>query len=303
MNAKTQDQNNSRLIIIILSILLALLAAFTFYNMKTGKDKIEDLTEEKTAIKKGLDTKIAALNAAMTDNEQMNAELTEAKDNLIALRDSVVRIKNMDRKTINSINRRVSELEKVNQKLIREADSLRFANKQLIVENDSARADIERKSILIDEKMAENDSLNEVKNNLEEKVTLGSALSVGNVSSIAMKERNSGALKQTNVARRVDAFRTNFILRENAIAQSGLKKTYIVVTDAMGKVIGPQGTFTDVTGQELSYTDTTEVDYNNADVEVILLSNIPEDSLEEGIYVIKVYVENKLLGTNQVELK
>lgn len=303
MNATTQDRNNSRLIILILSILLALLAAFTIYNLKTGKDKIEDLTVEKTAIKKDLDDKIAALNAAMTDNELMNAELTEAKNNLVALKDSVDQIKTLDRRTINSINRRVKELEQINQKLIDEADALRLANTQLTIENDSAKADIERKSLLIEEKVAENDSLSAVKTVLEEKVMLGSALSISDVQSIAMKERSSGALRDTEVARRVDAFRTSYIIRENPLTEPGVKKTYIVIKDSAGNVIGSQGTFTDIDGQEVSYTDATDVEYFNSDVEVILVSNIPQDSLKKGTYTVQVYLENKLLGTTYVALR
>lgn len=303
MNATTQDKNNSRLIILILSILLALLAAFTIYNLKTGKDKIEDLTVEKTAIKKDLDDKIAALNEAMTDNELMNAELNEAKNNLIVLRDSIDRIKTLDRKAINSINRRVSELEQINKRLIEEADVLRLANTQLTVENDSARADIQRKAMLIEEQLAENDSLNSIKTELEEKVQLGSALSISQVQSIAMKERNSGALRDTEVARRVDAFRTSFVIRANPLTIPGVKKSYIVIKDASGNVIGSQGTFTDINDQEVSYTDSTDVEYANTDVEVILVSNIPQDSLEEGTYTVQVYLENKLLGTTSVALR
>lgn len=298
-----QKRDNSKTIIIILVALLALLAGFTMYNMKTNNNKVESLTSEKNAIKKDLNEKIAALDSAMTDNEQMNTELNVAKNNLIALRDSVIKIKNIDRRAINAINKRVADLEKVNKNLIREADSLRIANTRLTVENDSARADIERKEVIIEKQVATNDSLTNENLNLTDKVTKGAALSIGSIQTLAMKERRSGALKETNVARRVDVFKTNFVIRENPIAKEGLKKAYIVIEDASGKVIAPKGNFDDDSGQMIEYSDVTDVDYTNQDVDVIIITNVPEKSLDKGDYYIKVYLIDKLLGTKKVSLK
>ncbi|PID68493.1 MAG: hypothetical protein CR968_01465 [Flavobacteriia bacterium] len=303
MNAQNQDKNNSRLIILILSILLALLAVFTIYTMKSGKDKVQNLTTEKEAIKQELDEKIEALNVAMTDNEAINSELSQAKSNLLALRDSVDQIKKMDRKTINYLNRRLKDLERVNQRLISEADSLRYANQQLSIENDSARADIQRKAEVIVKKEMENDSLNNLATQLGEKVVIGSALTAGKITTIAMKERRSGTLKKTNRARKVDAFRTNFVLRENPLATAGVKKSYVVVKDGMGNVVGEQGTFVNASGEELAYTDEADVDYTNMDVEVVLISNVPEGSLTKGDYTLEVYMENRLMGSTSITLK
>ena len=118
-----------------------------------------------------------------------------------------------------------------------------------------------------------------------------------------MRERSNGTLKETTRAKRVDAFRVSFKIRENTIAESGLKKAHIVIQNAAGKIINSVGEFTDMTGLDISYSDATDVDYTNRDLEVILVTDIPEKNLEKGDYYIKVYLENKLLGTTKINLK
>jgi hypothetical protein len=112
-----------------------------------------------------------------------------------------------------------------------------------------------------------------------------------------------GKLKETTRAHKTDAFRVSFKIRENKIAESGMRKVYIVIKDASGKVLSRMGSFTDVNGLNVSYTDSTDVEYNNQDLEVITVTSINEEKLPKGDYYVSVYVENKLLGSTKIQLK
>lgn len=297
------QKNNSKTIITILSVLLAALAVFTIYNLKSSGDKIDDLTETKLQIQQDLDTKIAELDKAMTENTEMNSQLAETRDQLVVLRDSISQLTTIDRQSIKKLNLRIAELEKTKVRLLKDVDSLKVANQMLGVEIDSAHANIERQATAIQEKTVENEELSTQNTNLSEKVTKGAALKVSNVKAVALKERSSGKLKETEYANRVDAFKLTFLVRANAIAESGSKKVYIVIQNASGKVISQKDTFTDMSGQEVAYSDATDFNYENEDMEVIVITDVAANSLTKGDYYLKVYLEDKLLGTTKVSLK
>lgn len=299
----TKQNNGSKITIIILALLLAALAFFAYQNYVKNKDSEQALLEEKLQIQSDLDEKIAELDKAISENSIISDELTEAKNNIISFRDSVKDLKTLNYKIIRRYKHKLAVLEKANNKLLKVSDSLKIANYQLAVEVDSAHANIERQAVTIQKQHYKNDSLTAQNNNLSDKIAKGSALKISNVSAIAMKERNNGQLKETSRAKRTDAFRTNFKIRENAIAETGTRKVYIVIQDAGGKVLGGVESFTDADGQEIKYTDTTDVDYQNQDLEVITVTEVPENSVQKGDYYIKVYLESKLLGTTKIHLK
>ena len=295
--------NSSKITIIILAFLLALLAFFAYRNYQINKESEQNLIQEKLQIQSDLDKKIADLDKAIEENSTMEVELTEARNNIITFKDSVTNLKSLNYKIIRRYKNKLAVLEILNKKLLRESDSLIKANYNISIERDSAEATVIRQTSIIDVKTKVNDSLSVQNIDLNEKIALGAILQVSNVAVIAMRERNNGTLKETTRAKRVDAFRVSFKIKENAIAESGLKKAHIVIQNAAGKIINSVGEFTDMTGLDISYSDATDVDYTNRDLEVILVTNIPEKNLEKGDYYIKVYLENKLLGTTKINLK
>jgi hypothetical protein len=58
-----------------------------------------------------------------------------------------------------------------------------------------------------------------------------------------------------------------------------------------------------VNGQQIGFSDETDVNYDNNDLEVIAVTDIPQNSLSKGEYFIKIYLENRFLGSTKVTLK
>lgn len=301
---ETKAQNNSsKITIIILAILLAVLAFFAYKNYINNKESEQILTEEKLKIQSELDEKIKELDVAIAENTSVGSELEEAKQNMISFRDSVKNLKALNYSVIRRYKDKLAALEASNKELLYISDSLKVANYNISIERDSAQATVERQATTIEEKVIENDSLITTNIDLSDKVTKGAALHVGNVAVIAMKERSNGQLKETSRASRTDAFRISFKIRANAIAEPGLRKVHIVIQNASGNVLSSVDSFTDISGVDVQYSDSTDVEYNNDDLEVITVTNISEDDLEKGNYYVKVYLENRLLGTSKVNLK
>ncbi len=304
ISSDTKNQNNSsKITIIILAILLAVLAFFAYQNYYKNQKSEHKLIEEKLEIQSDLDEKIIELDKAIADNSTMEVELTEAKNNLIAFRDSVQNLKVLNYNIIRRYKNKLAVLEVSNKKLLYISDSLKIANFNISIERDSAQATVQRQASTIVVQTQKNDSLLFQNTDLNEKVARGAALHISNVSAIAMKERNGGKLKETTRANRADAFRISFKIRANAITESGLKKAHIVILNAAGNTLSAIGSFTNTTGLDIPYSDVTDIEYNNEDIEVIAVTNILEKDLEKGDYYVRVYLENRLLGTTKVNLK
>jgi hypothetical protein len=300
---KTESKSNStKIVIIILALLLAVLGFFTYQNYVNNQESEEALLQEKLQIQSDLDNKIIELDNAIAENTSLDVELTAARDNIIAFRDSVKNLKKLNYNIIRRYKEKLAILESKNKRLLKITDSLKVANYNISIERDSAQATVEAQATTIEYQNKKNDSLSIKNSDLNQRVVRGSALYVDNVAVIAMKEVR-GKLKETTRAHKTDAFRVSFKIRENKIAESGMRKVYIVIKDASGKVLSRMGSFTDVNGLNVSYTDSTDVEYNNQDLEVITVTSINEEKLPKGDYYVSVYVENKLLGSTKIQLK
>jgi len=300
----TSSKNNgSKVTIIVLALLLAVLAYFSYQNHLKNKESQNVLLEEKLQIQADLDTKIIELNKAIESNTTMEGELTHARDRIVAIRDSVKNLKTLNYKIIKSYKDKLKVLEVTNKRLLAVSDSLRIVNYNISIERDSAKATVQRQIATINLQEQEKSNLAEQNTDLQKTINKGVALQIGNIGVIAMKERRNGELKKTSRARRTDAFRISFVVRENVIAEAGIKKAHIIIKDAAGNTLSSTNTFTDNNGVNIAYSDTTNIEYNKQDIEVIVVTTLTEEKLEKGTYYISIYLENKLLGTDKIYLK
>ncbi len=301
---QTQEKKSgSKIIIIILALLLGALGFFTYQNYKKNLESQESLMTEKLEIQADLDEKIIALDNAIADNTSMKDELIAAKNDIVMFRDSVKDLTTLKYQVIKRYKNKLAVLENLNNKLLQESELLKQENYTLTVAIDSAQAEVQRRGTTIDKKTYENDSLSNKNTDLTNTISKGAALQVSDISIMAMKERRGGELKETSRAKRTNAFRIGFKIRENAIAESGDRLAHIVIKDATGKVLSGVDSFTSDSGETINYSDTTVIDYTNTDKEVIIITNIPEKSIDEGTFYVSVYLEKKLLSSGQITLK
>ena len=303
MEDSSNKSSGSKITIIVLALLLAVLAFFAYKNQLKNKESEAVLLEEKLNIQSDLDNKIVELDNAIANNSSLENELTEARDNIISFRDSVKNLKTLNYRIIRRYKDKLAVLETTDKKLLNKVDSLKIANYNISIERDSAQAVVERQATTITTKTQQNESLAEQNEGLNKKINKGSALQIGKVAVLAMKERRGGALKKTERARRTDAFRVSFNIRKNTIAEAGKRKVHVIIKDATGKVLSSTHTFTGANGVNVQFTDSTDVDYKNEDIEVIVVTTLTEEKLEKGEYYISVYLEHNLLGSTSIYLK
>jgi hypothetical protein len=217
------------------------------------------------------------------------------KDKIAILKDSVQNLKQINSSVLRRYRGQLATLEKTNTRLLDEVDSLKLANNMLTEEKDSINSQLEIQTTYNDTLVAQNMEL-------ARKVEIGGAINVENVEVIAMKMRSNGKYTETNKAQKTDAIKVAFRLIENEIADPGDKEAYIVLKNPAGMVINAKGTFMMQEGNEAKYTDQTIVNYENANLDVVMLVERKGDKYVAGVYPIEVYVEGKLVGSANLEL-
>lgn len=292
---ENSKSSNSKILIIALTILLFGLIGYTFYNNNDHKEAIKFLQDEKEQIIGNLTAMEEKYDIAIASNTSLTDSLTTEKEKIAILKDSVENLKTINSSVLRRYRGQLASLEKTNSRLLDEVDSLKMSNNILSEEKDSINSQLTIQTTYNDTLVAQNMEL-------ARKVEIGGAINVENVLVTAMKMRTNGKYTETNKAQKTDAIKVAFRLIENEIATPGDKEAFIVLRNPAGQVINAKGTFNTADGAEAKYTDQTVINYENADLDVVMLVERKGDKYEAGSYPIEVYVEGKLVGSAALEL-
>ena len=292
---ENSKSSNSKILIIALTILLFGLIGYTFYNNNDHKEAIKFLQDEKEQIIGNLTAMEEKYDVAIAANTSLSDSLTLEKEKIAVLKDSVQNLKKINSSVLRRYRGQLASLEKTNARLLDEVDSLKLANNILTEEKDSINSQLVIQTNY-------NDTLVSQNMELARKVEIGGAINVENVEVTAMKMRSNGKYTETNKAQKTDAIKVAFRLLENEIATPGDKEAFIILKNPAGQVINAKGTFEVADGTEAKYTDQTIVNYENADLDVVMLVERKGEKYEKGTYPIEVYVDGKLVGSTSLEL-
>ncbi len=293
------EENNksskNTILIIALTVLLFALIGYTFYSNNDHKEAVKFLQDEKEQIIGNLTAMEEKYDIAIAQNTSLSDSLTIEKERIIAFKDSVQNLKKINSKTLSRYRGQLASLKATNESLLITVDSLRMFNNLITEEKDSINNQLELQTNYNDTLVAQN-------MDLAKKVEIGGAINVENVKLTAMKRRSNGKYTETNKAQKTDAIKVNFRLLENEIATAGDKDAYIIIKSPSGKVINAKGTFFLNDGSESKYTDHTVVNYENKNLDVVMLVERSGEKYGKGSYPVHVFVDGKLVGTAKLEL-
>lgn len=294
MEESTSNKNN-KILLIALTVLLFLLIGYTFFLSRDHKEAVQFLQDEKEQIIGNLTAMEEKYDIAISKNTSLTDSLTAEKAKIIALKDSVLNLTKANASILRRYRNQIANLEAVNARLLDEVDSLKMVSNVLIDEKDSISNQLQVQT-------SYNDTLKAVNEVLSKKVEIGSALNIKDVKVTALKMRSNGKYTETNKAQKTDAIKIEFRLMENEIATPGDKQAYVVLQKPNGAVINAKGTVELKDGTEVKYTEETVINYENAELDVVLFVESKDQDYEKGTYPIKVYVEGRLVGVSKLEL-
>jgi len=290
-----ENKQPNKLPSIILGILLVLSLGYAFYSSSEFNTLQAELELEKAEIEADLDELVVRYDAKIAENTTMSAKLTAAREDIVIYRDSLQAEKKASYSTIKRYKNRVYSLQKKNEELFVQLEELTAVNELLNEEVIAAKVIIQTQEAAGEELMAENELL-------AAKVAVAAELNVNQLTAVSMKKKSSGALKETSRAKYTDAFRLSFNIDENILAPEGDKIAYFIIEDAEGNVVASKGKITNGE-EEVYYSDTTTIDYQNMDTEVIIITDVNRKENIKGEYTITAILDGDVVGQTTIVLK
>lgn len=293
MNNDNQTKNFKR-IIIFLIILLVGLGAYTLILFQDSQANQQDLQEQKMAIAQELGDLKGTYDTLLQDYQLQDQELIEARARIAQLLDSVESAK-PSMAIIKRYRIEIARLKEERTMLFARADSLIQVTQSLSFMVDSTR-------VVLNQTRLESDDLRQKNKDLERILEKGAQLQIIDFSSSAVIVRRSGKIVDTKRASRADKIRACFTITPNAVAAPGERNLYLQVINPKNNLIGNR--MTSEQGQErLYYSATTQVDFQQEEIDVCIMVGAQEDDLIAGRYVLNLYQDSTRLATTTMLLK
>lgn len=309
MNQQAQQTSNPvqkkspvlTILLVILSIIVIGLAVWLYLS----QSDLKQLTDEKEQQRQHF---VAELDSLLAEHNKVKAEYGELADTLY-VRDSIIianakEIKNLlnYKWEYYKINKKVKKLQKIAQGYVRQMDSLYILTDSLRTEN----VKITRK---YETQVAKTRSLEEVKEQLTEKVNMAEVLQTYNLNADGIQMRWGGDKeKVTDKAKKVNKFKICFTLGENLIVPHGNKQLYIRIAQPDKLILTPSRgddySFM-YQGEKLQYSIMKEVNYDGNPMDLCLYWTKRGDKEEmmTGIYHVEIFEGDNVIGHTTISLR
>jgi len=117
-------------------------------------------------------------------------------------------------------------------------DNLIAENNVLKENNTKLTKNLDSTNVVLSNAKSANDTLVAKNENLAKTVEKAQKLSVLNLTTLAVKQRNSGKQINTDKASRADVLKISFTIAENQVAKTGDRTYYVQVIDSKNNVLG-----------------------------------------------------------------
>lgn len=293
MNNENQG-GKFKILVGVLSLLLIALAVYTITLFNDSRSKVSNLESQKIEIQKELEGLIANYDKIISENEIKDQEILAARERITILLDSVkdaqANVLLLDR-----YRAEIDRLKRERTLLFKRADSLIAVNQRLLHERDSTASELLNSREMIDSVSRENDGMLEV-------IRRASVVKAKNFKGEAVIIRKNGKVMSTNRASRADKIRACFTLVENEIASKGNRTLYIQVTNPKNNIVGEKA-FIQFEEKNFFYSASTNVFYENEELDVCILVDVSDSELIEGDYTFSLFDEENLISSTSMELK
>jgi|GEM_PF-3389027 len=291
--SNSEEKSNNKLVVILISLLVVAIGLFTWQYLKSTSlenknenqaKEINNLNDEKTSIQSELENLLGDYKKLESSNEELNAQLEAERQKI---EEYITQVKKLQGKAqqYDFYRRKLKELEKNKEKYIAQIDSLTTQNKILSKENATFKTDLEKTQ-------GENELL-------AGKVALAKQIKGVNMKAEALTIKG----KPTTKAKKVSELKICITLVENPIAEPGIKDVFIRIVEPKGSImISSKDNLFEANGEEIAYTASGQIDYQNAEVTACIKHGVEAKSLDPGNYDLEVFVDGTLIGSRNIQL-
>ncbi len=307
-------------IAIVVGFLMLAAIAWLMYNSvsttRALEQKVADLQEAemlRSELESQYNQALAELEELKGDNEQINALIDQQKAELLEQKSRISGLLR-DKNQLNAANAEIRNMKARLAEYIAEVEQLRAKQEALAEENLVLKEEKENLQIAFQTSVIENESLSTVraqlvseKESLAKAVQTGSVIQVKDIEVVGMKVRKSGKTTEKANAKRVDQLKVCFTTVANDVVRAGTEKFFIRIINPKGETLAIEdlgsGSITNnKTGEDLSYTQAQEYQYENDETQLCFLWR-PNVAFISGKYNVEIYNKGNLAGSGEFELK
>lgn len=294
-NPQNNDQYDKNKILKITTIVLAavavVLAAVFVYVWIDRQKMIDDLTIDKENLTSQLIELQGEYSLLSSDNDSLNVQLDREREKVDQLLERIKQTDAANRSKIRQYEKELGTLRSIMKHYIFQIDSLNTLNIALRKDAELARAEAAKSAERYQE-------LSKTTDEYAKLVEQGSEIKGRGINIVGINASN----KETDRSSRIKKLRTCLSLIENSIAPKGPMRVYIRVKGPDGILMtSDQQRIFEMNGEQLVYSESREVDYQGAEVEVCIY--FASEEFTKGVYTVEAYTESGLLGTGDILLR
>lgn len=274
------------------TLLVVISLLFIFQNRQLNTI-VENLNEEKDILTEEYQSLVMNYDSLQSDNDSINYLLQIERDRVAQLIEEIKTVKATNTAKIREYQKELSTLRGVLRSYIVQIDSLNARNQELTQENLEHR----RRYNQIQSSYKQ---LEEVKAELEQKVTIASRLDVTNteVTGLTASERKSDR------ANRVTKIRVCFTVLKNVTSPVGMKDFYLRIERPDGQLLthslDDRFRFED---SDINYSAKRSIEYGGEEVDVCIFYNADAGELQSGEYICDIFADGFHLKTVRFSLR
>ena len=305
MDSEKKTRSSIWLIAILAALVAAIVALFvTSSRLSSMKDNLTALEAEKEMQRIDFQAEVDSLMRVHNELKESYGELSLE----LAEKDSIIQADAVEIKRLldsqwdyNRIKKKVTALQAISQKYVRQMDSLYTVNRELVAENERIREEYQAEK-------RQNTNLTRQKEELTNKVNMASTMKIHGFTANAVRFKGGNKEAITDRANRAERIKVDFTMAQNDLIKPGTKLFYIRIADPTKAVIckgaGDEYSFNS-NGETLQYTEKVSVNYEGKETEVRAYYIKPSGiELMPGYYFVDIYEQGgKLVGQTSMELK
>ncbi len=278
-----------QIIIIVLAVILVGVSIILLRQMNNLK---EDFAVERMELNDRFSDLMGEYDNVRTENDTLNYQIAEQRHRADSIMESLNNERRLSARRIREYEKELGTLRTTMRAYHQTIDSLNKLNKTLISENVEFRRQVtteRQRAELAEETVTE----------LAVKVERGSVILANGITLTPLNDRD----REVNRVRRASRLRVEFTLAANELANPGPRPIYVRIIDPEGYPLANAAGDTFIFEDEARIYSAVrnDVDYQNQELGVRAFYE--GSGFAEGNYKVEIYLDGRLCGNSEINLR
>jgi len=294
VNNKPHKSHQTTIVVGAISIIIIIILGFLYFKNKSEmQELVDDMVEDKELLAYEFETLALDYDSLKTNSDTLNTMLEIEREKISQLIEEIQTIKATNSSKIRQFKKELTSLRKVLKNYVVQIDSLNQSNKALQEEN------LQYKNKVSTMRTTYN-KLEEVKENLEEKVEIASKLETFNMEAEGLNSKG----RETSKTSRVSKIKICFSVQKNITAEIGEKTVYLRLLRPDGALLyHSKDDLFKHENKKINYSSKRTIEYGGEELDVCLFYQVDAGELTKGEYVADIFADGRNIGTMTFKLK